>query len=148
VFNWVAGFIPAPILFGRLIDSSCRLWQRTAANTPKSSCDKSLSDAVFGGTGSCLLYDTAKFRQRTYGVVFGFQIIDLILVVVLYRLILNRKFEGAIDGDVEENNERPESTLNGNVTKSSIIEVAQQQQQQRDQSVDSEVKPEDRETIV
>lgn len=42
------GYIPAPILFGNLIDSTCILW--------KSSCGEK--------GGRCLIYDIEKFRYK------------------------------------------------------------------------------------
>lgn len=42
------GYIPAPILFGNLIDSTCLLW--------KSTCGEK--------GGRCLLYDIEQFRYR------------------------------------------------------------------------------------
>lgn len=42
------GYIPAPILFGNLIDSTCLLW--------KSTCGEK--------AGRCLLYDIEQFRYR------------------------------------------------------------------------------------
>lgn len=42
------GYIPAPILFGNLIDSTCLLW--------KSSCGEK--------GGRCLIYDIEKFRYK------------------------------------------------------------------------------------
>jgi len=44
------GYIPAPILFGNLIDSTCLLW--------KSTCGEK--------GGRCLLYDIEQFRYRWY----------------------------------------------------------------------------------
>lgn len=44
------GYIPAPILFGNLIDSTCLLW--------KSTCGEK--------GGRCLLYDIEQFRYRLY----------------------------------------------------------------------------------
>ena len=41
------GFIPAPTLFGRLIDESCKLWHR---------------DECTGETTSCLEYKNDDFR--------------------------------------------------------------------------------------
>ncbi|ELU08004.1 hypothetical protein CAPTEDRAFT_23442, partial [Capitella teleta] len=38
--------IPGPVLFGSLVDKSCILWQKTCS----------------GGSGVCLLFDTANFR--------------------------------------------------------------------------------------
>jgi organic anion transporter 3A len=42
------GYIPAPILFGNLIDSTCLLW--------KSTCGEK--------GGRCLLYDIEQFRYK------------------------------------------------------------------------------------
>lgn len=42
------GYIPAPIVFGNLIDSTCILW--------KQSCGEK--------GGRCLLYDIEQFRYR------------------------------------------------------------------------------------
>lgn len=47
IFVRFLGFIPAPVLFGALIDKSCNLWQE---------------DACTGETTSCLEYDQPFFR--------------------------------------------------------------------------------------
>lgn len=44
----IFGYIPAPILFGNMIDSTCLLW--------KSACGEN--------GGRCLLYDIEKFRYK------------------------------------------------------------------------------------
>jgi hypothetical protein len=89
------------------------MWQRTAAVSPTSTkCGGGIESVLAsGGTGSCLLYDTAKFRQRTYGVAFIFQAIDVVLTVVLYKLIRNRNF--SINGADEDDGEQRHQT-NGN----------------------------------
>ena len=47
VFVRFLGFIPAPTLFGRMIDESCKLWHK---------------DECTGKTSSCLEYDNEYFR--------------------------------------------------------------------------------------
>lgn len=42
------GYIPAPIVFGNLIDSTCLLWKNTCGDN----------------SGRCLLYDIEKFRYK------------------------------------------------------------------------------------
>lgn len=44
------GFLPAPVIYGTLIDSSCLVWEK--------SC---------GQTGSCWVYDTEMFRYKLHG---------------------------------------------------------------------------------
>jgi hypothetical protein len=102
----VTGFV-APLLFGRLIDSSCRLWQRTAAlPTVSSPCDRYPPGVSSGETGNCLLYDTTKFRQRIFGVSLGFKLLDLLFAIILYVFIRKRVFnnnDDATNGDALRN---------------------------------------------
>ena len=65
-----SGTIPGPLLFGRLIDSSCILWQMT--------CDV---------TGACLLYDAPQLRYRIYGTVGVLAAFNLLLAFLLLYLI-------------------------------------------------------------
>jgi hypothetical protein len=94
------------------------MWQRTAAASPTSTqCGGGTQSMLgSGGTGSCLLYDTAKFRLRTYGVTFVFQMIDVILTVVLYRIIRNRNFSvsGADADDADHSEQRHQTNGNNN----------------------------------
>jgi len=69
------------MIFGALIDSTCRLWQRDS-----SWCRGG------GSRGSCLLFDTDLLRWRTYGVVLGFQLVQLVFVVLVYCTIRRRRF--------------------------------------------------------
>lgn len=73
-FN-LLGFTPGSILFGSLIDRSCLLWEQTTC----------------GRTGSCLQFDTAKFRYFTYGVAALFETTDFVLVLVLLVLFRRRQ---------------------------------------------------------
>ena len=87
------------MLFGALIDSTCRLWEHSA--TTSTSCTSTGSDAAAagdagdsssggGGRGSCLLFDTDALRWRVYGVVLGVQFLQLVFVVLLYRNVVRK----------------------------------------------------------
>lgn len=69
------GYIPAPILFGNLIDSTCLLW--------KSTCGEK--------GGRCLLYDIEQFRYRYVGLCAGIKILALALFLVDWWLVRRRK---------------------------------------------------------
>lgn len=70
------GYIPAPILFGNLIDSSCLLW--------KSTC---------GGEagGRCLIYDIEKFRFKYIGLCALIKVVALSIFAVDWWLVKGRK---------------------------------------------------------
>ena len=77
------GFLPAPLLFGALIDSTCILW-----------------DESCGKRGACLLYDTAAFRYLTYGVGVGVLTFVLSCKAILWYLIRDMTFEDADSGQM------------------------------------------------
>ncbi|CAH2050576.1 unnamed protein product, partial [Iphiclides podalirius] len=70
------GYIPAPIVFGNLIDSTCILW--------KQSC---------GGEkgGRCLLYDIEQFRYRYVGLCGGIKIVALGIFLADWWLVRRRR---------------------------------------------------------
>lgn len=72
----IFGYIPAPILFGNLIDSSCLLW--------KSTC---------GGEagGRCLIYDIEKFRFKYIGLCALIKVVALSIFIVDWWLVKGRK---------------------------------------------------------
>jgi len=70
------------MIFGALIDSTCRLWQADV-----SACQRG------GSRGSCLWFDTDQLRLRTYGVVLGIQLLQFIFLVLLYCAIRHRRFD-------------------------------------------------------
>ncbi|KYM80179.1 Solute carrier organic anion transporter family member 5A1 [Atta colombica] len=69
------GYIPAPILFGNLIDSTCLLW--------KSTCGEK--------GGRCLLYDIEQFRYRYVGLCAGIKILALALFLIDWWLVRRRR---------------------------------------------------------
>ncbi|XP_021915685.1 solute carrier organic anion transporter family member 5A1 isoform X2 [Zootermopsis nevadensis] len=69
------GYIPAPILFGNLIDSTCLLW--------KSTCGEK--------GGRCLLYDIEQFRYKYVGICAGIKILALALFLVDWWLVRRRR---------------------------------------------------------
>lgn len=75
------GYIPAPILFGNLIDSSCLLW--------KSTCGEA--------GGRCLVYDIEKFRYKYIGLCTGIKVVALSIFIVDWWLVKNRKHLDKLD---------------------------------------------------
>lgn len=69
------GYIPAPILFGNLIDSTCLLW--------KSTCGEQ--------RGRCLLYDIEEFRYRYVGLCACIKILALGIFLIVWWLVRRRK---------------------------------------------------------
>ncbi|XP_075235236.1 organic anion transporting polypeptide 30B isoform X1 [Lycorma delicatula] len=69
------GYIPAPILFGNLIDSTCLLW--------KSTCGEK--------GGRCLLYDIERFRYRYVGICTVIKILAMVLFIIDWWLVRRRK---------------------------------------------------------
>ncbi|CAD6997100.1 unnamed protein product [Ceratitis capitata] len=69
------GYIPAPILFGNLIDSTCLLW--------KSTCGEK--------GGRCLIYDIEKFRYKYVGLCATVKIVALAIFIADWWLVRRRK---------------------------------------------------------
>lgn len=65
------GYIPAPILFGNLIDSTCLFW--------KSTCGEK--------GGRCLLYDIEQFRYKYVGLCAGIKLVALALFLLDWWLV-------------------------------------------------------------
>jgi len=124
------GFVPAPMLFGALIDSSCRLWQ---TSTPSSCSDGAGSGGRSRGArgGSCLLFDTDAFRWRTYGVALAVQVLQLVFAVLLYVSIRRRRFDNLelhsrqITSAKDDNAETPSYSEPDGVNKLSLVEMNQ-----------------------
>ncbi|XP_050346406.1 solute carrier organic anion transporter family member 5A1 [Nymphalis io] len=70
------GYIPAPIVFGNLIDSTCILW--------KQSCSGEKG-------GRCLLYDIEQFRYRYVGLCGGIKIVALGIFMADWWLVRRRR---------------------------------------------------------
>lgn len=70
------GYIPAPIVFGNLIDSTCILW--------KQSCSGEKG-------GRCLLYDIEQFRFRYVGLCGGIKIVALGIFLADWWLVRRRR---------------------------------------------------------
>ncbi|CAG9135206.1 unnamed protein product [Plutella xylostella] len=70
------GYIPAPIVFGNLIDSTCILWKQTCSGAKG---------------GRCLLYDIEQFRYRYVGLCCGIKIVALGIFMVDWWLVRRRR---------------------------------------------------------
>jgi len=70
------GYIPSPILFGNVIDSTCLLW--------KSTCQGEQG-------GRCLMYDIEMFRYKYVGVCCGIKVLSCIIFCIDWWLIKRRQ---------------------------------------------------------
>lgn len=66
----VFAYIPAPILFGTIIDTTCILWEK-----------------VCGGHGACLLYDVVLFRYKYVGNCAGMKLVGALFFGVVWLFI-------------------------------------------------------------
>ena len=70
------GFVPGPMIFGAIIDSTCLRWQTTIRST-------STSDH-----GACVLYDVDQFRVKVHVLTLLFKIGAVMCVIVLYVVVV------------------------------------------------------------
>ncbi|XP_025112529.1 solute carrier organic anion transporter family member 2A1-like isoform X1 [Pomacea canaliculata] len=63
----VLGFFPGPVLFGRVVDTTCLLWSSGCA-----------------GSGSCIMYDHRNFRHRLYATFFITMVLNLTFFVIAF----------------------------------------------------------------
>lgn len=82
----IFGFIPSPIVFGVIIDTSCVAWHSVCAS------DK----------GHCILYDNQNFKHKYHLANAGFQLLAILAVVVSWFAARKFKFpeDEAIDQSV------------------------------------------------
>lgn len=80
-------FIPYPVVYGFIVDSTCLIWEKTC-----------------GKTGNCWLYDIDKFRYRLHGFTFAFSMIGSMfdLIVFMYANRLKNMYEDEEDGEGEQ----------------------------------------------
>lgn len=73
LFGFIAGMIPAPVLFGALIDRACLAWQQQPCNSEK---------------GSCFTYDNWSMGTYFLTLVFcckGLSLLFFVIALFLYR---------------------------------------------------------------
>ena len=79
------GFVPGPMLFGAIIDSTCLRWQKTiTSNTPEDH-------------GACMMYDVDAFRVKVHSITVAFKIAATLIVVVLYVAIVRWQKKNGTD---------------------------------------------------
>ena len=89
IFNLInLAFIPYPLLFGAITDSTCLIWEE--------SCGK---------TGNCWVYDIDKFRYYLHGTAFGFILLGNLLDigVIIYAKRIKNLYDDETD-DIELEN--------------------------------------------
>lgn len=82
-FGLTTGSIPAPIIFGKLIDNSCMIWE--------DECD---------GQRTCWLYDNGEFARYLLLVLFICRALSLILLnasLIFYKPVGEMKVDGIED---------------------------------------------------
>ncbi|GFO49277.1 solute carrier organic anion transporter family member [Plakobranchus ocellatus] len=81
------GTLPAPVLVGKVIDSTCQIWSP--------------------GRGYCLLYDRDAFRVRFLGLNQAIRVVDILVMLVLVWLVVARKIgSGVITANRNKKNRR------------------------------------------
>ena len=78
------GYIPSPIMFGAVIDSTCLLWKQT--------CE--------GAGGRCLLYDIELFRYKYVGICAGIKALAFLIFVLTWWLIKKREEKEKLEGGI------------------------------------------------
>ncbi|ESO98534.1 hypothetical protein LOTGIDRAFT_174219 [Lottia gigantea] len=90
-FNSILAWLPGPIVFGKLVDRVCMIWD--------SSCNS---------VGNCVLYSLPDFRYVFNGLICGFELSAVIfLTITLYFRICLDKRNAAKEPKVEVEVEMP-----------------------------------------
>ena len=79
------GYIPSPIVFGSVIDSTCIVWKQT--------CEGSQG-------GRCLMYDIESFRYKYVGICAGIKALSFIIFLFDWWLIRNRQLREKEEGGI------------------------------------------------
>jgi len=81
----IKAFIPSPLIYGHLADSSCLIWEQKC-----------------GKRGNCWLYDQVKFRNVLHTVTMGFLLLGSLFdfLMIFFADRLNNLYED----DEDDNN--------------------------------------------
>lgn len=87
LINSYAAFIPYPLIFGAITDSTCLIWEK--------SCGK---------TGNCWLYDIDKFRYYLHGAAFAFMTIGSLfdIGIIIFANRIQNLFDEEKDIELKE----------------------------------------------
>ena len=107
IFVRFLGFIPAPTLFGSLIDESCKLWHK---------------DECTGETSSCLEYENDNFRYYIFTLGVATKLISFLFLFAAYKIYQLPKQQIGENEDVE-NNDKNTTTKRKISNKVHTIEV-------------------------
>jgi len=88
----IVGFIPAPIVFGAIIDSTCEMW-----NTQ---CE----------TGNCIIYNNDAFNYAYHSGNAGFQLVAIIAIAFCYFKARSFTFPEDYEYDDDEISHNHESS--------------------------------------
>ena len=79
-----SALLPGPIVFGKLIDGTCLIWQRKC-----------------GRRGSCLLYDVTHYRYITHGTALAAFVMAFLMCLVGWWLVRGVKTENKEDVELD-----------------------------------------------
>ncbi|XP_069496301.1 solute carrier organic anion transporter family member 2B1 [Ambystoma mexicanum] len=74
----VLAWMPCPVLYGRIIDSTCLLWERKC-----------------GKNASCRYYDNTLFRQRYLGLQLAFEVGAFVSFLIVFLVLRRQEREAA-----------------------------------------------------
>ena len=95
------GYIPSPILFGHVIDTTCLLWTQT--------CE--------GASGRCLIYDIEMFRFKYVGICAGIKLLSLFISSFDWWLIARKELEEVEEIGGDKSGEKIEMYENSSMDK-------------------------------
>ena len=101
------GYIPSPILFGHVIDTTCLLWTQT--------CE--------GSGGRCLIYDIEMFRFKYVGICAGIKLLSLFISSFDWWLIAKKELEEVEEITGKESGEKIEMYENSSLDKQGETET-------------------------
>lgn len=93
---FISGSIPGPILFGKLIDMTCKLWQ--------TKCDEK---------GSCFFYDNQQMSLNMMGIILCAKFLSTLFFFIALFLYKNPKNDGdqCLDDSKEDSPPPPPKAL-------------------------------------
>ncbi|XP_076338808.1 solute carrier organic anion transporter family member 74D-like [Tachypleus tridentatus] len=105
-FLCLFAFIPYPLIYGIIVDSSCLVWEETC-----------------GETGNCWVYDSEKFRYSLHGTSLAFLILSIIFDFLVFLLSSRLKNFYSDDGKDSQTDEVQEELTTGRLGGSTTISL-------------------------
>ncbi|XP_054158014.1 solute carrier organic anion transporter family member 74D-like [Oppia nitens] len=117
-FFAVFAYIPFPLIFGSITDSTCLVWEE--------SCGK---------TGNCWLYDIDKFRVYLHSAAFGFMLLGSLfdIGIIVYSDRLKNLLDDEEEDEDNDNNSGKDVAINNEIQ---LVEKTGRDDQQNGNNID------------